>query len=254
MGIQQRSAHAITFEYTDFSDTSALIINRDASPVTTPAGVVMRLTPALGIQSGSIYRNEEASVFKFSTAFSFQIANDSNPGADGLAFVLQPGGTLAGNSGGSLGNAVPNTVAVEFDTWNNPENNDPNNNHIGITLFGMEDHGAGSPFTVTAPSDLNDGLVKYAWIDYDGTNLEVRFSDLAARPELSILTQAIDISTVLKGSFRAFAGLSAGTGGASQNHDILSWSFEGIPEPSSLFLIMTATLAALAHRTRYTTR
>ncbi len=71
---------------------------------------------------------------------------------------------------------------------------------------------------------LNDGLIWYVWIDYDGPTqtLEVRLWPIAVRPAAPTLTVELDLLSVL-GSSNVFAGFTAGTGGAWNDHDIRTW-------------------------------
>ena len=69
-----------------------------------------------------------------------------NIGADGFTFVIQNsdsslfgggGSSALGSTGGGLGYAgIPNSLAVEFDTWFNPVLGDPNGNHISVHTAG----------------------------------------------------------------------------------------------------------------------
>ena len=76
----------------------------------------------------------------FTTYFKFQIhiaAICCTP-ADGFAFVIQNSSTSAlGNGSGGLGyGGIPNSLAVEFDTFANPW--DPNANHVAVQSCGTQ--------------------------------------------------------------------------------------------------------------------
>ncbi len=79
--------------------------------------------------------------------------------------------------------------------------------------------------TATAPVALNfdNGELWTAWVDYNGTTLEVRVASNGVRPAAPTLTYDIDIPDVVGAS--AWVGFTAATGGAYGNHDIVSWSF-----------------------------
>jgi hypothetical protein len=69
-------------------------------------------------------------------------------------------------------------------------------------------------------SDGNPHTVKIA---YTTGTLSVFIDDL----EQPVLTIRVDLDTLLKlDRGMAWVGITAGTGGSYENHDILSWSFE----------------------------
>jgi len=92
--------------------------------------------------------------------------------------------------------------------------------------------------------------VWYAWIDYDGTDLEVRANQTGLRPVLSMLTREFSgangtqtLSQIL-GQGNAYIGFTSGTGADWGNHDILSWEYRdsfnpvnGVPAPLSAALL-----------------
>src|SRR5579862_3031860 len=125
-------------------------------------GNVLRLTPNQLDQAGSAWFNIQQPVAgTFSTTFTFQIsgANTTQPGcapdqfgfcpADGFAFLIQNSPTGANSGLAALGpdgcgigfgdsstgctpptGGITNSVAVEFDTFQNGD--DPSNNHVAI--------------------------------------------------------------------------------------------------------------------------
>ena len=138
----------------------------------------------------------------------------TEPGADGLVFVVQSVSSSIGGSGGGIGYAgIPNSVGVEFDTWWNGEQNDPDSNHVGIDANGSVDHGAPAAFTAGIRPNFDNGLPWHAWVDYDGTTLEVRVSQSIDRPMLPTLSRVMDIPVTI-GSNDAYVGFTSGTGGA----------------------------------------
>ena len=169
--------------FNDFSDVSSLTLNGSATTTVTGDGTVLRLAPALASQAGSAFSTATVQAATFSTFFKFRITDpggvlfDGNTevGADGIVFVVQSVSSSIGGIGAGIGYAGINpSVGVEFDTWHNSFLNDPNSNHLGIDLNGDVNHGVGSPNTYVMPTKLDDGNVWYAWVDYDGTQIEVR--------------------------------------------------------------------------------
>src|SRR5262249_39316651 len=144
---------------------------------------------------------------------------------DGMTFVWQNdprGATALGGPGGSLGyTGIRQSVAVRFDDHFNglPE---PNAEYVGTSING-------TPQSKTAsnlPFALHDGAVPHAWIEYDGAlhSLSVFLSSTASQPAQALLTDTVDLAAIV--GERAFVGLTAGTGGGTNVHDVLSLDVE----------------------------
>jgi peptide-N4-(N-acetyl-beta-glucosaminyl)asparagine amidase len=168
--------------------------------------------------------------------FGVQHRGDNAIGGDGLAFVLRNTLDPVQVSGGAgLGyEGIPNSLAVEFDTWWNDlallgfENrNDPNGNHISVQTRGTAPNSADHLYsrgTTTAIPNLSDGNVHTVTITYLPGTMRI-FLDNPVTPVLEV---AIDISTILNlDDGNAFVGFVASTGSSWENHDILRWSFMG---------------------------
>ena len=253
-------SHAATiFNFADFNNCASLQVNGNAA---CTAGV-LRLTPALVGQSGSAFSTTLIPLgagAQFSTSFSFQMTNPANPdsdgpGADGIVFAVQPVASTVGGGGGGIGySGIPTSLGVEFDTWDNGLGaGDPNGNHVGIDLNGV----IASVQTATIATRMNDGNIWYAWIDYDGSTLEVRLAQANIRPLSPTLSYPVNLASVL-GTTQAYVGFTAGTGSGFENHDILTWRFDDafapigvaqtvdVPALSGGVLLLVALLAAIA--------
>lgn len=235
------SAWGIT--YNGFADTSSLTLNGSTAVVSTSDGSVLRLTPASGGQSGSAFSSVTVNAARFSTFFKFRITEpggqvfdcNTEPGADGLVFVVQAVSSDIGGAGQGIGYAgIDTSVGVEFDTWCNAGNNDPNSNHLGIDVNGSVDHASGEDSdTITISPNFDDGKIWYAWVDYDGAVLEVRVNQSGLRPNLPSLSKSMDIPAILGNVDDAFVGFTSGTGADWGNHDVLFWEYREDFDPVS---------------------
>ncbi|KAI9157380.1 hypothetical protein LWI28_021622 [Acer negundo] len=183
----------------------------------------------------------------FQTTFSFQFTNVSSPhvynsssssvGGSGLTFIIVPDEFTIGRPGpwlGMLNDACQENykaVAVEFDTYRNPEFGDLNDNHLGINLGSIVSSKAvnASDFGVF----FKDGSVHRAWISYDGARrwMEIRLgSDGQNYPAKPIFSGFLDISPFLNEYM--FIGFSASTGNMTQIHNVMSWNFTSTSQAS----------------------
>jgi hypothetical protein len=270
--VNQANAAIVTFS--DFSNTSGLVLNGHTAVVNNgiDTGPVLRLTPASTNRSGSAFSQTTLNASNFSSFFQFRITNAGGildaagqGGADGLVFVIQPVSSGLGGAGAGLGYAGINpSVAIEFDTWMNAASNgfpgiaDPSTNHVGIDVNGS----VNSVQTVNISPRFDDSNLWSAWVDYDGTTLEVRLNQTGIRPVAPTMSRAMNISNII-GQPNAFVGFTAGTGGAYGNHDIVQWEYRdtfnpigaAVPEPSTLaiFGLGGIALAATQFRRRFRT-
>lgn len=231
------------FNYADFSNTENLSVLNDA----TVLGRVMQLTPATAGQNGTVFHALEQSLGNgFETTFSFQINDQGgttdasgNAGGDGLAFIIQRQGAEAcGPRVGYIPYSIPDCLAVEFDTWYNRNLDDPDGNHISLQPVGPSPDGYSEFFhslslgSTSSIPDMSDGNLHTARISYEPGVMRVYLDDLAT-PALTVPIDLRDVNgtSVLDAAGRAWVGLAAGTGGAHEAHDILSWSLTPAPGP-----------------------
>lgn len=168
------------------------------------------LTPPERNKGGAVWSNQEVELTKnFEVKAKLYLGNRPQ-GADGIAFVIQnsPQGNKAlGALGGGLGYAgIPNSVAVEFDTWKNPK--DINGNHLAFDVGGNV---ADSKKVFILPHPLESGKeipVTIKW-NYLGNN--------RAQMEVNIFgkTYSYQINDIEKtfGGKKAYIGFTAATGG-----------------------------------------
>ena len=216
--------------YPDFSDLAGLQLNGDAAQV----GDDLRVTPSASGQAGSAFFDTTVDIGQFQTQFEFVFDNfggivnglTGDFGADGMVFTIQNDAAMdsaLGGIGGELGySGISPSVGVSFDSWPNNWGN-PAEALENISILQNGDHVA---FLNRADFDFDEGQHYFAWIDYDGTTLDVFIATSNAKPGATILSQAIDIPEVL-GTSDGYVGFTSATASAFADHDILSWNYHG---------------------------
>lgn len=260
-----RANAALVIDYSSFTGACGATLTCIGSAADIASGE-LRMTPSSG-GTGAGYSTTAISLgagATFSTTFQFRLSDAAgiNP-ADGFTFVVSAATAGLGGSGGGLGyEGVSNSVAVEFDTFDNGENS---SNHVALDVNGsIASVVQVDPYSVAsctfanygAAGCLSNGKVWSAYVHYDGAtqklNVSVQETGSALIPLITEYT--VDIAAAL-GTNEAFVGFTAATGGGLQNHDILSWQLANdasitpdpgrLPEPASLALLALAGTAAL---------
>ncbi|MBW3600466.1 MAG: hypothetical protein KY475_24780, partial [Planctomycetes bacterium] len=219
---------ATTLQYTFGAADGAALDDINLNGTAAIQNDALRLTPPQSSQAGSAFLQTASAInssSSFTTSFAFHLTGgQESAGADGIAFIVQNdsrGADELGGVGGDLGyHGVAPSLAIEFDTYGNGW--DPNPNHIAVLVNGdVTRHQS----LVTSPVDLNGGGPYYAWIDYTGTtdSLEVRISGVNARPSQATLSATGIALESFVGS-QAFFGFSGGTGGLFNDQQILDWT------------------------------
>jgi hypothetical protein len=244
-----------------------------AGPQTSQTSVstVLRLTPAVGGLATSAWYNTPLTVTSgFSTTFAFQLGNSSvvpRSDGDGFAFVIQntppstpaalnsglnavgPGGCGIGFGDTSSGCAsstggIPNSVAIEFNTFNNGSPVDPNSaNDVAIQSC---PGGAANSVDYTSncnlglsilPAGINltDGTVHVATVNYAATGLSncgaganqicYTLDVIVDGTDLFSGGVPFDMTSITSGGATAYVGFTAATGGANDEQDIVNWIF-----------------------------
>jgi hypothetical protein len=184
---------------------------------------------------------EQSVASGFSTSFEFQITPaatvpNSNTIADGFAFVIQAAnGTTPMNGTGTLGatgygmyigyDGIPNSIAIEFDTYQNSQYADPVGAHVGIqsngTAANSPAHNSSANLGGPVQVAFADGNIHNATITYDGVNTLSVFVD-----GNFVVSASVTLNSLLSldGGTSAYLGFTAATGGKEENSDILAWS------------------------------
>lgn len=229
LGIEQLEDRRMLsgFSFADFSDASDLNLLGAAA---ISEDNRLRLTPAVGNRAGAAWyiTEKQGLIGGFTTTFQFQLNVDGpEDGSDGLAFALQNSDpSFLGGPGGGLGyDGLPNSLAVEFDTWQNGEFSDPSPSHISVHTAGTNANNVHESFSLgsfgTNPR-IDDTQIHTARIEYLPGILSIFLDDLNS-PVLTVDVNLFELLSLDSGT--GWVGFSAGTGGDSQTHDILNWEF-----------------------------
>lgn len=220
-----RGAEAVTFKGIDMALTGSSVL----------AGADLQLTQAVGGLAAGAWATGLLDVTQsFSTTFSFSLqSSDFHPQADGIALVLQTGGSAAlGTGGGGIGLAGLTGVASVIQTWDN--------NRAGLVTNGdaysapIPVPGLGPALRVTGQQTVSYNAVSHA--------LSVVGSfDLDGTPVALSHTVIVDLATDYAPSMTI--GFVGGTGLSYADQRITDWSVSSVPEPGSTGLLLAGLLA-----------
>ncbi len=240
------------FSYTDFSeDEEDLFHSGDASVIDdVVTGLpILQLTPDFPQVVGSTFYNRSVVASTFTSHFQFRMRGDGLKG-EGFTFVvrdpfdMQAESFLAGGGGGLGYAGMGESFAVEFDTFPSG-GSDPNGAHVGVLINGDISNVSGSTGETGLLGQINSGAIWNAWIDYDGSEVQVFLSDTPVKPQSPLVSRLVSLP-----ERRAFVGFTAATFSASQAHEILSWEYEGgqnntlVVEPSTSQAELNAIIKA----------
>ena len=231
------------FNFPGFTSTAGLTLVGNAATASTSDGTVLRLTPATSWQSSAAYSTTPVTLGNnatFNTQFQFRFTSPggSDP-ADGITFVLGTSATGLGGAGVGIGyqGVGGNSVAIEFDTYNNGSGDGNSSNHVAIdtggnlantnltNVYGKAtcDFSSGNPNT--AAGCMSNGDLWTVNINYDGSKLTVTLSDPKEGSSFTAISSyPINLASIL-GQTTAYVGFTSGTGSGWENHDIVSWIF-----------------------------
>ncbi|CAM6008747.1 unnamed protein product [Sphagnum balticum] len=259
------------FSFTSFNSTSVqdeIILLDDAALYDSDFIVLNSVNSAAGTGSscGKLMYKEKVQMFypstgavaSFQTSFTFSILPvlGQVPG-DGFAFTFMADNVTEGTAGATMcveversdGTQANSYFAVEFDTFQNPEHNDPSNNHVGldvnsftsVSTYNLCNHTSNQTnCSYLANPDTNFT----AWIEYDATTaaLDIWLANGSAatggilKPNQPVihfnLNQSNSLSKVLSDAYM-YVGFSGSVGQAREINKIESWSFvsSGLPVP-----------------------
>jgi chitodextrinase len=182
---------------------------------------LLRLTNNFG-QAGSAFTTQKVGVRGFTATFTVRLHEGTQPNpADGFTFTLQGSGpTALGTLGGGLGyQGILNSVAVKFDTAQNP--GDPSSNSTGLFTGGQDPVG-GIDLTGTG-INLGDQHTKQITLSSNGTVLHEVITDTTTGKSVT-RDYTVNIPALVGGD-TAFVGFTGGTGDLFSLQDILTFSY-----------------------------
>ena len=162
----------------------------------------LRLTPAATSQEGAAwYTAEKQDVVEgFTTTFQFQMADNAGgpDGSDGFTFAIQnTNPSYLGAGGGNLGyNGLADSLVIEFDTFQNSENNDSSQSRSSVHTGGTGPNSPLESFSLgrfTTNPIMDNAAVHTAKITYTPGTLSV-YLDNMTTPVLSV---AVNLSNTL---------------------------------------------------------
>ncbi|KAB2631455.1 L-type lectin-domain containing receptor kinase S.5 [Pyrus ussuriensis x Pyrus communis] len=192
-------------------------------------------------------KGADRSTASFNSTFVLNIAPQTNPGGEGLAFILTESSALPENSEGewlgivnaaSNGSAEAKIVAVEFDTRKSYAE-DVDDNHVGLDVNSV--YSIQQVPLLGYGVNLSSGTNYTVRIEYANQNITVFVSQTNETTEgmenAPVLSRPLDLSTYL--SQEVYVGFSASTGSNTQLNCILSWEFNSshIDEDSNLLWV-----------------
>jgi gliding motility-associated-like protein len=190
----------------------------DTYGTTTGTCDCYQLTDEITNEAGSIWSpNSILLTNSFDLTFEVYLG-DSDPGADGMVFVLRRFPGDPGASGGSLGYGdILNSVGVEIDTYYNDANGDVVEDHVGMHSNGEVLHDLVAPIAIPNIEDGNFHTFRVTWdptlmemdVYLDGTFMFSYSEDLVA--------------SYFEDDPEVFFGWTAGTGGAFNQQTVCSY-------------------------------
>lgn len=176
------------------------------------------LTQAVNWLGGSVWNDNKINLTQ-SFDFNFDVfLGNTDAGADGIAFVLQPISTSVGTAGGGLGySGITPAVGITIDTWQNAGDNDPADDHIAIQLNGSLDHNninniAGPVSALPGNSNIEDGkwyAFRVVWSPV------TKILDAYVNGILRVSVSRDFVNDVFAGDPLVFWGFTGSTGGAN---------------------------------------
>lgn len=203
--------------YPSFVSASGLQLNGTA----TYSGSGIRLSPLSGGQGTLFATTKQGITSGFTTTFTAR--NFDGSGGGGIGFSVQNNAPTA-SAGIGASNAVkriPNSLGVNFSTGENQ-----------IQLYGVGSSGTPTNIATAVLPSIRGNSPWTGKIEYESSIGKWTVSING----ITQLTGTAFVSSRISGDF-AYVGFgsNSGFGGQTDNNDLLSWNYQPVPEPASLF-------------------
>lgn len=214
----------------------------------------VNLTRKWAYDAGYMYYHNKLNLISgFQTEFSFVISDPSryftNPeekapqvlgdtslaGADGIALVLAgeiP--IIPALAGGDIGyGGLTNAIAIEIDLYENPENRDPNGNHVSVILPNEDNqifplHPKKDTMTTTDVIEIksDSSQTYHCKVVYENLTLKIYLSDSKeyGKPVLTVEDFLLFNYLNMEYNGNGFLGITSSTGRSVEVHEITEWS------------------------------
>ena len=220
---------ASDINYADFSETSNLTFVASATTFNNR----LRVNGTGNNNSGAVWTMQKHGVANgFLTSYTFTIGEFAQPpGSDVLDFVVQ-------NFASDTNTSNTNNLVISLDTFQNPW--DTSNWHFDVGSRDVDSLATVLAENVTIAGGKNSNLHQID-IAYDSVNTDLKvYFDSTLYVNVSLdLSSSLDLDN---GS--AWVGFRATSGAFAETHDVHSWTFESVPEPST-FILAAIGLALL---------
>ncbi|WCJ34027.1 Concanavalin A-like lectin protein kinase family protein [Euphorbia peplus] len=232
--------YSFYFNFSSFNESNRAEIHLSSEASTIAFDAIQVTLDVIGLPisdlSGRTLYNKPFKLWRqgekfasFNTTFVINTQNMSNPGGEGLAFIVTADPTVPPNSHGQWlgivdpslnGSSESRTVAIEFDTRKSfPE--DLDDDHVGLDVNSVYSLAQVSLKGIGV--NLNAGENNTIRVEYDGERKRVTVfvKDMG----VPVLSEDIDLSVYLP--HEVYVGFSASTGNQTQLNCVRSWEFSG---------------------------
>jgi hypothetical protein len=220
------------FNFISFSSPQGLSLQNDAAVV----GADIRVVDAGDFRSGAVWTANKMPIAKgFTTTFTFNLLDGHS---DGISFVIQNSSAAPPLTTGHLMGytGIPNSLAVELDTYRNALNSDPAFEHLSVHTRGASDPNDADELYSIASASAGSGLTlgnHTMGVAYDAPTSAL-FVSIDGVLTLGVI---VNLETTLNlDDGKAYIGIMSTTGvpAATDGPTMLySWSADFITSPAA---------------------